>query len=122
MQAQHSVVFAIALAGATMVGGAIAPPADAVSIQTDKGVVTGARKGSASVFLGIPYAAPPVGALRFRAPEPHAPWSAPRDATRPGSSCPQPPSDDPAGQASTNEDCLYLNVWTPEAAGAGGGR
>jgi len=64
-------------------------------------------------FLGIPYAAPPVGNLRWRPPVPHAPWFAPLEATQFANHCPQPPS--PFGIASVTEDCLFLNVFTPES-------
>jgi para-nitrobenzyl esterase len=62
-------------------------------------------------FMGIPYAAPPVGNLRWRPPVPHAPWFAPLEATQFANHCPQPPS--PFGIASVTEDCLFLNVFTP---------
>jgi para-nitrobenzyl esterase len=62
-------------------------------------------------FLGIPYAAPPVGNLRWRPPVPHGPWYAPLEATQFANHCPQPPS--PFGIASVTEDCLFLNVFTP---------
>jgi para-nitrobenzyl esterase len=99
-------------------GASGAAQADELAIRTAQGVVEGVRKEGVRVFLGIPYAAPPAGSLRFRAPEPHAPWSAPLDASRPPSSCPQTASDDPAGRASTDEDCLFLNVWAPPRARA----
>jgi para-nitrobenzyl esterase len=62
-------------------------------------------------FLGIPYAAPPVGNLRWRPPVAHAPWFQPLEATNFANHCPQPPS--PFGRASITEDCLFLNVFTP---------
>ena len=67
-------------------------------------------------FKGIPYAAPPVAELRWRAPQPVGSWEAPLDCTEFGPSCPQPSS--PLGMLSfsagpTDEDCLYLNVWSP---------
>jgi para-nitrobenzyl esterase len=65
-------------------------------------------------FLGIPYAAPPVGNLRWRPPVAHAPWFAPLEATNFANHCPQPPS--PFGRASITEDCLFLNVFTPSSA------
>jgi para-nitrobenzyl esterase len=62
-------------------------------------------------FLGIPYASPPTGALRFRRPEPHEGWTALRDAGEFGGRCPQlPAAINPRGDT---EDCLSLNVWTP---------
>ncbi|KAH7951795.1 hypothetical protein HPB52_012996 [Rhipicephalus sanguineus] len=66
------------------------------------------------MFIGIPYANPPVGRLRFRKPEPKAPWSGVYDATFPKTSCSQPrlPNMFPVPVA-LSEDCLYLNVWTP---------
>jgi para-nitrobenzyl esterase len=71
-------------------------------------------------FLGIPYAAAPVGNLRWRPPVPHAPWFETLDATQFANHCPQTPS--PFGIASTTEDCLFLNVFTPDSnAGAVGG-
>ena len=69
-------------------------------------------------FLGIPYAAAPVGNLRWRPPVPHAPWFQTLDATQFANHCPQTPS--PFGIASTTEDCLFLNVFTPESNGGGG--
>jgi para-nitrobenzyl esterase len=78
---------------------------------TDRGPVRGVSTPDGREFLGIPYAAPPVGDLRWRAPEPHARWLAPRDASQFGPHCPQVAT--PFGVASTTEDCLYLNVYTP---------
>jgi para-nitrobenzyl esterase len=65
-------------------------------------------------FLGIPYAAPPVGNLRWRPPVAHAPWFQPLEATNFANHCPQPPT--PFGRASITEDCLYLNVFTPSSS------
>jgi para-nitrobenzyl esterase len=79
---------------------------------TANGAVRGLATGSVDKFLGIPYAAAPVGALRWQPPQPAARWSGVRDATKFGPHCPQLAS--PFGQASTSEDCLYLNVFTPE--------
>ncbi|MFU8876215.1 carboxylesterase/lipase family protein [Micromonospora sp. SL4-19] len=63
-------------------------------------------------FSGIPYAAPPVGARRWRPPAPPAPWDSPRDASQPGPVCPQ--LGGPTGSTIVgDEDCLYLNVTTP---------
>jgi para-nitrobenzyl esterase len=78
---------------------------------TSNGPVRGVANGTVDEFLGIPYAAPPVGALRWQSPQPAADWSGVRDATRFAPHCAQSPS--PFGQASTSEDCLYLNVFTP---------
>jgi para-nitrobenzyl esterase len=64
-------------------------------------------------FLGIPYAAPPAGSLRWRPPVPHAPWFTPLEASQFAKHCPQPPS--PFGVASVTEDCLFLNVFTPDS-------
>jgi para-nitrobenzyl esterase len=79
----------------------------AVSDAGDPGVLA---------FRGIPYASPPVGDLRWRPPQPPAPWSGERDATRPGPGCWQPlPAPDSfygPGPAERSEDCLTLNVWT----------
>jgi para-nitrobenzyl esterase len=80
------------------------------------GMVQGEIVGRTRRFLGIPFAAPPVGELRWRPPAPAAPWSGTLQASRFGSSCPQRPST--LGTPSENEDCLYLNVWTPDPAPA----
>ena len=84
---------------------------------TANGPVRGLANGAVDEFLGIPYAAPPVGALRWRPPQPAASWSGVRDATQFAPHCPQPPT--PFGQASTSEDCLFLNVFTPSHHQAG---
>jgi para-nitrobenzyl esterase len=80
-------------------------------VGTSDGAVRGLSSGAFDEFLGIPYAAPPVGELRWQPPQPAARWSGVRDATQFASHCPQPAS--PFGRAGTSEDCLFLNVFTP---------
>lgn len=78
--------------------------------------------GGVRVFKGIPYAAPPVGALRWREPQPVTPWDGQRPVDSFGPSCVQLPGRDylnlafAEGAPSMEEDCLYLNVWTPAGA------
>src|SRR6516165_10711307 len=84
-------------------------------VPTGDGPVRGVTAGSIDEFLGIPYAAPPTGNLRWRPPQPPAGWQGVRDATQFGPSCPQPPSLSVPGTFS--EDCLYLNVNTPALPG-----
>lgn len=101
----------IALA-ATLTGTANASPAprDPV-VHTTGGLVRGVTTENGDQFLGIPYAAPPVGALRWQPPRPAARWPGVRDASEFGAMCAQPP--DPLSVPSTAEDCLYLNVYAP---------
>jgi para-nitrobenzyl esterase len=87
-------------------------------VQTSHGPVEGVRREGADVFLGIPYASPPIGERRLAPPVQAASWTEPLRATIPPSSCPQLASPDPAGLASNNEDCLYLNVWSPTQSGS----
>jgi para-nitrobenzyl esterase len=86
---------------------------DASVVRTETGMVRGRVSGAVRVFDGIPYAAPPVGALRWQAPRPAAAWPGVRDATRPGNRCAQNPNPVAGTAGSTSEDCLYLNVTTP---------
>jgi para-nitrobenzyl esterase len=90
-------------------------PLVSITVSTDKGPVTGGSSSTMNSFLGIPYAAPPVGALRWKAPQPSAPWPKLR-ATKFANHCPQPAGS--FGVASTTEDCLYLNVYAPNQPGA----
>ncbi len=86
-------------------------PHDGTVVSTDAGRVRGTLTASARLFEGIPYAAPPVGPLRWASPRPPASWSGIRDATSPGHRCAQ--ATGLIDQASGSEDCLYLNVTTP---------
>jgi para-nitrobenzyl esterase len=91
----------------------------AVIVETLHGKVSGESLGTHERFRGIPYAAPPTGALRFRAPNPVAAWHGEREAVKFGPSAPQNPSLLPGMDAGLqSEDCLYLNVYTPRADGA----
>ncbi len=85
-------------------------------ISLPAGQVQGHVNDGAREFLGIPYAAPPTGALRWRPPAPVVPWGGVLDASAYSSPCAQLPS--LTGTASEQEDCLYLNVWTPDPAPA----
>src|SRR6201994_4852840 len=86
-------------------------PGTGLVVATTGGSVRGTAVAATDEFLGIPYAAPPVGALRWQPPRPPAPWHGVRPAVRYAPHCPQPSS--PFGVGSTSEDCLYLNVFTP---------
>ncbi len=98
------------------ISGAFAGPV----VHTDKGDVEGASKMTdVESFFGIPFAAPPVGNLRWRAPQPAAPWSSVRAATAYSKDCIQEPqtyAPGPGFNNPTSEDCLYLNIWRPAAA------
>ena len=88
-----------------------------VTVETASGRLAGTRKAGILSFKGIPFATPPVGQLRWRMPEPNAPWAGVRDATIFAPICPQAPTQLEslmgAAIAEQSEDCLYLNVWTP---------
>jgi para-nitrobenzyl esterase len=85
-------------------------------VHTETGDVRGTVHSARRVFQGIPYAAAPVGELRWAPPQPAKPWTGERDATKPGSPCPQLKSPI-ADLSGTNEDCLFLNVTTPARSG-----
>lgn len=93
---------------------AVSAIADSKVVMTDEGPVKGMVVRGVREFLGIPYAAPPVGDLRWQPSQAHAPWLQPLDATKFANHCPQVAS--PFGVASLNEDCLYLNVFTLRTA------
>ncbi|WP_081949562.1 carboxylesterase/lipase family protein [Paenibacillus durus] len=84
------------------------------------GKVRGIQDHGINIWRGIPFAAPPTGELRFRAPQPPASWNGVRDAFAFGPVCHQPPDRKgtrfPGGTPVYDEDCLYLNVWAPAGA------
>lgn len=87
--------------------------ASAAPVTTTEGPVEGVAKNGVTRFLGIPYAKPPVGDLRWMPPQPVAKWSAVRKAEKFGPTCAQVTTLGPfAGPPNSNEDCLYLNVFT----------
>lgn len=98
---------ALALAVATASTAAFAQAAAPV-VKIGQGALAGATADGAASYLGIPYAAAPVGELRWKLPAPGPAWSGTRDATKPGASCEK-----------DVEDCLYLNVTTPSNAKPG---
>ena len=89
--------------------------------HTTYGDVIGVSSGNVSQWLGVPFAAPPVGPLRWRPPQPPQPWAAPRDATWFGPTCPQAEAKTWALFTGTSEDCLNLNVYAPAAPPPPGG-
>jgi para-nitrobenzyl esterase len=109
------------LASGDLVGFAAKPAeAEGAAVRIETGLVSGVagRDAAVTVYKGIPYAAPPVGPLRFRAPAAASAWTGVRKADAFGAACPQPGGDMAQGFAQS-EDCLTLNVWTgtkPDAA------
>ena len=86
--------------------------------QLDSGPISGGLDGDVWTYLGIPYAAPPVGELRWKEPQPVEPWEDVLACDDFGPACPQPPWPYPVVSGimdvdEQDEDCLYLNVWTP---------
>lgn len=105
------------LAALAALGGGQALAA-APTVATTSGPVVGESAQGVAAFKGVPFAAPPLGALRWRAPQPPTAWTAPRDAKAYGSDCMQNPFPGDAAPLGVKpaEDCLYMNVWAPEAA------
>ena len=101
---------AVDAAPACQVAAATAP----LEVATDRGLVRGAARGGVTRFLGVPFAEPPVGARRFTAPTPAACWADVREAVAYAPECVQ--RNVLTGAIEGDEDCLYLNVWTPTAA------
>ena len=89
---------------------------DPTRVKLADGELQGSMKGTTLQFLGIPYARPPVGDLRWKAPQKPDPWNNVRDATQFGKRCAQLMDATLQNAASNDEDCLYLNVWTPVPA------
>ncbi len=91
-------------------------------VETAYGKLQGSDESGVQVWKGVPFAAPPVGALRYRPPQPPAAWGGVREATAFSPTAPQLPS--PLNnlfgreQQPSSEDCLYLNIWSPAADGA----
>src|ERR1700730_8778782 len=102
---------AAVVASAAPAGPASAAPAGSPGwgplVRVADGLLFGTVNASTRQFLNVPYAAPPTGNLRFRPPQPAAPWLGIRNATQAGPACPQ------LGASSERENCLSLNVYTP---------
>jgi len=93
--------------------------ASADPVKTANGLVEGTTDGPLRVFRGVPFAAPPIGDLRWKAPQPAANWSGVRHADKFAAQCMQRRvfNDMVFRSAGNSEDCLYLNVWTPAKPG-----
>src|SRR6185437_338146 len=89
--------------------------ASAQTVKISTGSLQGSTTAGVTAYKGIPYAAPPVGNLRWEPPQPAAAWSGVRDATQYGHDCMQLPFPYDAAPLRTTpaEDCLYANVWVP---------
>ncbi len=115
-------VLCLAGVAALSVGSAAlqAPPV----VRVDSGQLQGVVDDGVISYKGIPFAAPPVGDLRWRPPQPAAPWTGVRQATKFGADCMQgrfgpPPAPGAPTEAAPSEDCLFVNVWTPANAKTG---
>ena len=107
-----------AIAWPAVVMGAVLSAAGAATaaplpVKVDGGLVQGVADAGLTVYKGIPFAAPPVGPLRWRAPQPVASWPGVRAADSFAPACMQAGTPPPGG---VSEDCLHLNVWTPAKA------
>src|SRR5262245_39848737 len=119
----HRAALAFALALATIPFGTSAAPDTVIAV--DGGQISGTSANGVRVFKGIPFAAPPVGELRWTAPQPVIAWKGVRAADAFGAACMQEPYPENSPYTSSgvtkdkpgSEDCLYLNVWTAAPAG-----
>ena len=110
-----SILVAAVLVASAPTAASAAPKSPVVA--TDNGPIRGTTIGQMQAFRGIPYAAAPIGDLRWRPPQAHPGWQGVLDASAFGPHCPQVAT--PYGTPSTTEDCLFLNVFTPEKTNHG---
>ncbi|MGP8252218.1 MAG: carboxylesterase/lipase family protein [Terracidiphilus sp.] len=113
-------VICAAVVSCFLLGFSVTASADPLKVKTAQGKVHGKtiNDGKVRAFLGLPYAAPPVGDLRWKAPQPAAKWKGARDATKFGAHCVQGHvfEDMIFQDGGENEDCLFLNVYVPATA------
>jgi|HubBroStandDraft_1064217.scaffolds.fasta_scaffold00040_31 para-nitrobenzyl esterase len=109
-----SVAGRLILGAAIALGAVPSAWAQSTSVKTPSGTIEGVAVPGYVEFLGIPYAAPPIGALRWMPPQPAAPLADPFQATSFAPHCAQVAS--PFGIASNSEDCLYLNIYVPDGS------
>lgn len=117
----------IALFKLTCLAASVAVPAEAPPVvHTGTGLLAGKALDGVEAYLGVPYAAPPIGPLRWRVPAPATPWTGQRDATRFGAACYQgvaspwgPYTQEFIAAPPISEDCLFLNLWKPVGARTG---
>ncbi len=120
MVSQVTWLLACSLAGLAAMGVATAQQTNTV-VRVDSGQLQGVVDDGVASYKGVPFAAPPVGDLRWRPPQPVAPWKDVRPAAEFGSDCMQgrfgpPPAAGAPVPPPPSEDCLYLNVWRPASA------
>ena len=119
LRGARAAVLLILLGAISFLGAGPAAAGDTSIVPTENGLVRGTVTDTTRLFQRIPYAAPPVGALRWAAPQPAASWQGVRDATTPAPACAQAASvlsGVVSRGGSTTEDCLFLNVFTPRQA------
>ena len=118
---QPGILIGAALTWLAAIGGGAAAQQTPPVVRVDGGQLQGVVDDGVASYKGIPFAAPPVGELRWRPPQPVAPWTGVRKATEFGANCMQgrfgPPQAGGANAApAPSEDCLFLNVWRPASA------
>ncbi|MDE1940291.1 MAG: carboxylesterase family protein, partial [Alphaproteobacteria bacterium] len=104
----------LAVAAALLLAAPAFAEAAGPTIFLQQGALQGGTEDGIAVFRDIPFAAPPMGTWRWRAPQPPPNWTGTRDARSFGPICPQPPTAR-TRRLAQSEDCLSLNVWTPQA-------
>lgn len=116
-----SLCLTAALAASVLCAASASAADEPAKVKIDSGLLVGTAKGPVVSFKGIPFAAAPVGSLRWAPPQEPARWTGARAADAFGAICPQPMKVDGTpneggAQGVANEDCLYLNVWAPAGA------
>jgi para-nitrobenzyl esterase len=114
-----AMALSFAAAGALLAAATTLRAAEPIKVKIDSGTLVGAADKNVEIFRGIPYAAPPVGALRWAPPQHPVAWTSERAATSVGASCLQSSAGgapNAGGTLTGAEDCLYLNVFAPTAA------
>jgi para-nitrobenzyl esterase len=121
---QPGVWIGAALVWLAAIGGGSAAPQTPPLVRVDSGELQGVIDDGVASYKGVPFAAPPVGGLRWRPPQPVARWTGVRQAAEFGADCMQgrfgpPPASGAPSARGPSEDCLFLNVWSPASAASG---